>query len=195
MLRRALVGLAVVGVLLGTGCGDDDNEATPTSAAASPTADSTVPPIVDQVTQAVSSGDPAELETLLEYHTEVCTTTPPGGGGPPVCATTEQNGTALEGITRIACENEFIRRGDLNLSSAVATDLTFYGAYSFNSDFPKGAEYIIIFERSTLLGGSIGMGYIVNDSGVIALQYGCGWASIDDFIEGNNLGTPIATPT
>src|SRR3990172_4957357 len=179
MPRSILACLAVIGVLFGAGCGADDDEPTPTSAAASPTADSSGPAIIDQVTEAVDSGDTADLEALLEYHTEVCTTTPPGGGGQPVCATSEPNATALEGITRIACESEFTRKDDLNLDSALATDLTFYGAYSFSSEVLEGAEYIVIFERTTAVGGSIGMGYILNESGVIALQYGCGWASID----------------
>jgi hypothetical protein len=194
MLRTIIAILALAGVLFAAGCNDDDDDrTTPTSErAASVTADSGATALIDQVVGAVSSGDAAKLEALLVYHTETCTTTPPGGGGPPVCATTEPDGTELEGITTVACESEFVRRDDLNLDSALASDLTFFGAYSFDG-FPDGAEHIIIFERASPVGGSNGMGYVVNDAGIVALQYGCGW-SIENFIESNNLGTPIATP-
>ena len=193
MPRTTLACLALVGVLFAAGCSNEDVP-TPTSVRAeSPTADSSVPSIIDQVIGAVASGETANLKALLVYHTETCTATPPGGGGPPVCATTEPDGTALEGITIAACEQEFIRRDELTLDSAVAPDLAFYGAYTFDA-FPEGAEHLVIFERSTPVGGSIGMGYIVVDRGVIALQYGCGWPTIEDFIEGNNLGPPIVTP-
>lgn len=194
MLRTTIAILALVGVLFAAGCNDDDDDSTtPTSEpAASATADAGGTTLIDQVVEAVSSGDAANLEALLAYHTETCTTTSPGGGGPPVCATTEPDGTELEGITTVACEGEFVRRDDLNLDRAVASDLTFYGAYPFD-EFPDGAEHIIIFERASPVGGSNGMGYVVDDASVVALQYGCGWA-IENFIESNNLGTPVATP-
>ena len=97
-MKSKLALLLVTGALAvsAMACGSDgsgDGETTPpgetpsvpTPPSASPTPDQARPPIIDDIIEAVESGDPARLEALFVYQSVPCVTDGQGAGGPPLC--------------------------------------------------------------------------------------------------------------
>jgi hypothetical protein len=143
------------------------------------------PRIVSDVIDAVLSGDPAQLEALIDYQEEPCARTPfAGPGAEPLCPPGEEDGFGVEGIWYLYCEGVFEPRDNVSLDDAVGKERQLFGAYEY-SVFPVGAKYIVIFERN--------LGIVTNERGVIAVSYdlGCGLTA-EQFGAREELGTPIA---
>ena len=214
VLQRVAVGFAVVGLALSAlGCSGDDDRSHPTTTAeaplSSPTsgAGSDIPPIIVEVTEAVTSGDAARLEALFEYQSIRCIEgTPAGPGGPPLCQGDEANGTPVDVLFHGRCETYYIRRQEMDaqrfIADAVDTDSELYGAFEYSesaSDGPSygsNARYLLVFSRPepNPLAGS-GTGYAIGTSsdGVLGISYGCG-STAQDLAADPAVGRAVVEP-
>jgi hypothetical protein len=194
-LQRTLVVLAIAGVVFATtGCGDDDSSGQPTPTAEAPSSSPTsgtgngVPPIIDQVTEAVTSGEPARLEALFEYQSIRCVEgTPAGPGGPPLCRGDETNGSPVDVLFYVRCETYYIRMQEMDaqrfIADAVATDSELYAAFEYSEVASEGpsygssVRYLLIFSRpepDPQVGSGTGYAIGISSNGVLGINYGCG---------------------
>jgi hypothetical protein len=208
------VAIACIAVAL-SGCGGDDSDGESTATAAAPSSSPTavggsdVPPIVAEVNEAVTSGDPAQLEALFEYQNIPCTTDPPSGsGGPPLCVGDEADAALVEVLFSATCEGNYVRREDIEeqnfASNAVATDSELYAAYEYKgldsmggeTGYGSNARYFVLFSRpeaNPSAGSGTGYAIVTSDQGVLGIHYGCG-STPQDFANFNELGPAVVEP-
>ncbi len=194
-------------------CGDDDDDtsgATPTTAAAasptpgtsttptapagSPTGESEgTPTIVNDIIDAVESGDAAAIEGMLVYTSLECATTVEGLGGPPQCAAGEAAGTEVDVLPTAFCEGSYARPGELN-TFPLTENITFYAAYRVTDDFYPPGDYVVVFSRTEPnIGGETALAIIADDRGIVGVHFGCA-QTIDQFIDFQQLTDVIIEP-
>jgi len=200
MLRITLAYVVGIGVLFAAACADGNRDkSTPTAApTSSPTsAGIGVPAIIEQVTKAVHSNEPARLEALIQYQTISCISTPSGEGSPPLCGEGEAGGTPVEAIISANCAFNYVRK-DRTASvvrNAVGTDNKLWAAYEYTGEeFGPGAAYFIIFERPEPLSNGTGYGIVTTTDHVVGIHYGCGW-SPKEFGRHTEFGPAVIPPT
>jgi hypothetical protein len=214
MLRITVVFfVAAYAALAASACGGDDDNgrpvtpASPTSSSRTPNNSSDIPPIVDDVTEAVISGDPARLEALFEYQSIACIEgTPSGPGGPPLCQGDEENGSLVDVLFQVACEKYYIRRVDMDaqrfITNAVATDTELYAAFEYSQPATEGpsyganARFLLVFSRpepNPLAGSGTGYAIGASDTGVLGISYGCG-STPQELADDPNIGRAIIEP-
>ena len=104
---------------------------------------------IDQVLNAVSSGDAAGLRSLVEFTNAECTQQD-GLGGPPKCREGEAEGTPVEVLSFLVGEGSFIRKDEIENWTGI-TASSIYAIYEVNAAvitseeyFPIG-KYVILF--------------------------------------------------
>jgi hypothetical protein len=104
--------------------------------------------VIDNVIEAVASGDREQLESLISYTTAPCTTRE-GFGGPPKCLEGEAEGTLVDGLPMIGSEGGHIRKDEIGNWTGVDASALF--AVYRNSEegvnepyYPRG-EYAVVF--------------------------------------------------
>jgi hypothetical protein len=105
--------------------------------------------VIDQVLNAVASGDPQTLRSLIEFFEAECTQQS-GLGGPPKCREGEAEGTPVEVLAFIGSEGGHLRKDELTNGLRIkATGV--YAAYEVNTAvvsseqyYPVG-DYVILF--------------------------------------------------
>ena len=104
---------------------------------------------IDQVSEAVSSGDPQSLRSLVQFTNAVCTQQE-GLGGPPICREGEAEGTPVEVLSFLGGEGSFIRKDEIgNWTGITASGI--YAIYEVNAGvisseqyYPIG-KYVVLF--------------------------------------------------
>lgn len=104
---------------------------------------------IDQVLEAVASGDLQSLRALVEFTNAVCTQQD-GLGGPPKCREGEAEGTPVEVLSFLGGEGSFIRRDEIdnwtgiNVSGVYAVYEVNAAVLSAEQYYPVG-RYVIVF--------------------------------------------------
>ena len=104
---------------------------------------------IDQVLEAVASGDPQSLRSLIEFTEAVCTRQD-GLGGPPKCREGEAEGTPVEVFSFLAGEGSFIRKEDIRDWPGIAA-AGIYAVYEVNTavisseQYSPLGKYVILF--------------------------------------------------
>lgn len=104
---------------------------------------------IDRVLEAVSSGDPQSLRSLVQFTNAVCTQQE-GLGGPPKCREGEAEGTPVEVLSFLGGEGSFIRKDEIgNWTGITASGI--YAIYEVNAGvisseqyYPIG-KYVVLF--------------------------------------------------
>ena len=94
---------------------------------------------IDQVLEAVASGDPQSLRSLIEFTEAVCTRQD-GLGGPPKCREGEAEGTPVEVLSFLAGEGSFIRKEDIGDWPGIAASGIF-AVYEVNTAVVSSEQY------------------------------------------------------
>jgi hypothetical protein len=104
---------------------------------------------IDHVLEAVASGDPQSLRSLVEFTNAVCTGQE-GLGGPPKCRAGEDEGTPVEVLSCVGGEGSFIRRDEIGSWPGI-TASSIYAIYEVNAAvisseqyYPMG-KYVVLF--------------------------------------------------
>jgi hypothetical protein len=94
---------------------------------------------IDQVLQAVASGDPEALRALIEFTNAVCTHRD-GLGGPPKCREGEAEGMPVEVLAFLGSEGGHLRKDEMeNWSGIKVTGV--YAIYEVNASVISSEEY------------------------------------------------------
>jgi hypothetical protein len=202
LLRTTLAFVSLLGIFFAAACGDDKKASpTPTVAAtASATPGGGNPPaIIARVVKAVTSGDPAQLEALIQYQRVPCTSVPSGPGSPPPCKEGEKEGTPVDAIISASCEGNYVRKDQLDIQSvlknAVGSNYKLWAAYEYTQDsFGPAAKYFVLIKRSEPLSNGSGYGIVTTDSGVLATHFGCGWAP-EEYGQYTQFGPAVIPPS
>lgn len=198
MTKHAITMVAAIMIAIVFAACDDTDEPSAESSPTSPAATSVpAPSIITEIEDAVASGDPAQLESLIEFRPVACIIEPQGIGAPPFCAEGEPEGTLVDAVLLTGCEGSPSRREDVVANSLpnLAGDHSLWAAYEYTSTAVlDGASYYIIFERPEPFASSTGFAFTLSETGIIAIHFGCGW-SPQDFARFNELGAPIVGPS
>jgi len=183
-------------------CGDDDGSDAPpdTPIAETPTPEPTPdhgdsPRVIDDIVEAVESGDLAALERLFVFQRIACTTeTGQGPGGPPACRG-EPDGTPVSVAPMAACEGYYVREGELMLEQMLAGDAAFYAAYEFTEgEYWTGATYAVVFSFEPSQGtGPRSFAVIASEDAVLGIFNDCGWEA-SRFAASARFGDVVAEP-
>lgn len=126
---------------------------------------------VDQVLEAVASGDRAQIESLIHYTSAPCTKLE-GFGGPPKCGPGENEGTLIEALPMIASEGGFVRKEEIDLWPGVEATALF-SVYRVSEDgvveeyYPRG-EYAIVFLSNE---NGVGLTLRILDGRIVRVDY------------------------
>jgi hypothetical protein len=102
---------------------------------------------IDNLLDAVASGDQQKLQSLVQFTDAVCTRLD-GLGGPPRCWEGETEGTPVEVLPFLSSEGSFLRRNEIEKWPALNV-LSVYAIYQVSPAlvseqyFPAG-EYVIV---------------------------------------------------
>lgn len=129
-------------------------------------------PIVDQVIEAVLSGDVARVEALVDYQEIPCATSPQGIGAPPQCPAGVPDGSPLPAITSSSCEGSFIIESDL---PALLREVLPGWRRVFSAS-QSGSGYAIVFTPDNE--SSRGTRLLLSAEGIGSLVSGCGNSSL-----------------
>jgi hypothetical protein len=92
---------------------------TPTPVAGHPEGTHTGVAVIDQVLDALDSGDPTALEPLLSFHPYRCDTAPAGTAGSNPCPPGVADGSAVDVIAIGECDVSYVASGRANLADEV----------------------------------------------------------------------------
>jgi hypothetical protein len=105
-------------------------------------------PVIDQVWEAVASGDLQSLRSLIEYTNAPCTSQD-GLGGPPKCREGESEGTPVQVLSFLSSEGSFLRKEEIDNWTGITTSGV-YAIYKVSPAvtseqyYPIG-KYVILF--------------------------------------------------
>jgi len=202
LLRTIIALVSLLSIFAAAACGDDKKASptpTVTAAASSTPAVVNAPAIIAKVVKAVTSGDPAQLEALIQYQKVPCISVPSGSGSPPLCKEGEKEGTPVDAIGSSSCERNYVRKDQLDsqnvLKNAVGLDNKLWAAYEYTGDsFSPVAKYFIIFKRPQPLSNGTGYGIVTTNDGVLATHFGCGWTP-EEFGQHTQFGSAVIPPS
>jgi hypothetical protein len=120
---------------------------------------------LDELIDAVLSGDSTQLRSVTAFQSMACTATPVGIG-PFYCDEGEANGTVSDVIPIAQCEGSFIRKEDFALADET---LSLYAATQTD------AGYRLVFSR--LVGPERkdwGLALSVEGGRIVLVDFGCG---------------------
>jgi hypothetical protein len=96
-------------------------------------------PTIDQILNAVASGDPQNLRALIEFMDAECTKQV-GMGGPPKCREGEAEGTPVEVLAFLGSEGGHLRKDELkNWTGIQASGV--YAIYEVNAAVVSSEQY------------------------------------------------------
>ena len=103
---------------------------------------------IDQILEAVSSGDLQSLRSLVEFTNAQCTQRD-GLGGPPKCREGEPEGTAVEVLAFLSSEGSFLRKDEIDDWSGIDV-LGIYAVYEVNSPVVSSEQYYPVGKYAVL---------------------------------------------
>jgi hypothetical protein len=150
---------------------------------------------IDNVLDALASGDAGQLRSLVQFTNAVCTTAD-GLGGPPKCREEETEGTPVEVLPFIGPEGSFLRKDEIaNWQGIEAAGV--YAVYqvspavTFEQYYPAGEYVIILADR----GGQVPVLLRLDSGRIVRVDY-LSSPSLDTLKEilRNEAGTVILEP-
>ena len=148
---------------------------------------------IDQVLEAVESGDSDALIAQAKISIQKCTHAQ-GAGGPPKCRPSEAEGTSVEVMFASSCEGFYLRHDDLDSTAARFLEGTpkVHSVYPHNGLLFPSSQYIVLLSATPNEGipATLGRELFVSDNGIVGLNFGCG-ESPRDMISMQSLGEPI----
>jgi hypothetical protein len=101
---------------------------------------------VDAVVEALLSGDPARVRSMVGYVRVPCAVEPEGIGAPPACRPGETEGTPVEVFQGAQCEGFYLRPDELDqtVGAITAQPLELYAVFEADGRWPEG-EYVALF--------------------------------------------------
>ena len=104
---------------------------------------------IDQVLEAVSSGDPQSLRSLVEFTNAVCARQD-GLGGPPKCRDGEAEGTPVEVLSFLGGEGSFIRKDEIGnwagiTASGIDAIYEVNAAVISSEQYSPIGKYVVLF--------------------------------------------------
>lgn len=155
----------VAAVAAGIACGGEETESLVSSptAAPSPTREpepsptptaggrATGIPELDTVIEALRSGDPARVRSVVGYVRVPCEVEPQGTGAPPACRPGEPDGTPVEVFQGAQCEGFYIRPDEMDetLETIAGLPLDLYAVFEADGRWPEG-DYVALFATDIL---------------------------------------------
>jgi hypothetical protein len=206
MARQYVAVLAFLFIIIvAPACGDDNEEAAPTSTAVVPTPESTATSVpetpvstagltgiaeLDAVIAAIQSGDGQAIRELMRLTTFACTTEgglPP----PPACPEGVPGGSPVERFPYTTCETTMLMEEDLGAEGPAGGQI--YGAYEAGDAAFFEEEYLIIFAEDAVTGaGASAVG--VKDGAIVAIRSSCPPLPATDYVASLGLGDPLQAP-
>jgi hypothetical protein len=125
---------------------------------------------VDRILDAVASGDPQVLRSLVEF-TELACTHGEGFGGPPKCREGEEEGTPVRTLAFLGSEGGHIREEEIEQWIGVTAD-GIYAVYEVSAEvyadeyFPAGRYAIVLLNPEDLYGTILRVG----ESGIVRVD-------------------------
>ena len=107
--------------------------------------------VIDSILEAVASGDPQELRSLVEFTDAVCTQLE-GLGGPPKCREGEAEGTPVEVLSFLSSEGHFLRKDEIEQWGGVNAS-GIYAVYEVNAAVVSSEQYYPVGNTVVLLVG------------------------------------------
>jgi len=197
-LFRKLLVLGLTGsILVGTGCGDDDDTTKVPSTASQ--AEPTGIAQVDAVVAAVEARDTSAIRKLLGFSRLACTTEP-GEGGPPKCLSGEAGGTSVDVFLVYGCAVDWRRESSVDsaLSDLAAISPKRYAVFVPPADYLlKKNDYVVVFEGpDPRSGGSSkrGAAAAVNSGKITALWLACGAGDGGETLVPKGLASFVVPP-
>jgi hypothetical protein len=205
---RALFGLvAIIACAAFVACGDDDDDgaadiptatssvataaptestpATPGSSDETPGGSSNIPE-VDDILDAVLSGDPAQVRPRVRFETIACTTAQ-GPGPAPQCREGEEEGFQVNVLEIGTCETEFRRADELEGLVEQLQAESLHAVYAGPASQGPDADYVAVFNRANDEGGVA----VSIDGGIMVyVKFSCG-ETIDELVQLLSLGEPV----
>lgn len=118
----------------------------PAEPGVSPVPRATGIPAVDAVIDALASGDPARVRSVVGYVRVPCEVDPQGIGVPPACRADEPEGTPVEVFRGAQCEGYYLRPDEMDqtVQAIAGLPLELYAVFEAEGRWPEG-DYVALF--------------------------------------------------
>ncbi|MPZ49963.1 MAG: hypothetical protein GEU75_11830 [Dehalococcoidia bacterium] len=137
-------------------------------------------PLVDDILQALTTGDISALSGLVDYERVGCVSMPDGIGSPPECLPGEAPGTSIEVLPISSCEGHFSRRQGLEptLERLSSDGWRLYAVSDLGSaaqgqaGFGRGSTQVVLSRPGSDQPTSLALS--LSSVGFTSLRYPCG---------------------
>ena len=181
MLRVTLV--AVCLAVLAFACDDGDGGPNPTPEPTSTLVHTQAPdntrtgiPDLDNVLDALFSGDAAAIQALVAFTPVPCEIEPIGLGPPPTCRADEPEGTLVDVFPHAYCEGVYIRPEDMDgrYASLANPDGVLYAVYHGSESFSPSGEFVVVFPNRISSRPGIALAAAITGGRIVGSYSGCG---------------------